>query len=172
MKIRNIVTVLLFSAPFFSSQGYDNKIADISPRNDYVEICFKDGNTFTDAHNGGENTAGGNCLPGDVGFIIEKKQRNKANWTMAKKSCLEDGMDIPTPFEWQLSCYHAKEWSLENMTGDGWEWAASEGSPQVVFNKAGIGGAIFGYSGCHYASWEWIAYYSGGSYEAAFRCVR
>lgn len=79
---------------------YGNTIADITPPNAYTEICVKNGDVFFDIHAAAEPTAGGNCLPGDTGWIIERFERDAGtalSWTNARMECLKDGCACPSP---------------------------------------------------------------------------
>lgn len=78
---------------------YENRIPDILPPFPYSEICFKNTIALTDVHELSEPTAGGNCAPGDIGWIIERETRGNAHWATAKGTCLRDGMRLPEPFE-------------------------------------------------------------------------
>ncbi|MCG8458640.1 MAG: hypothetical protein MI919_20365, partial [Holophagales bacterium] len=115
-----------------ASRGlYHNTIPEFTPPNAYTEICIKDtgfGPTSFDVHSGSEPTTGGNCLPGDVGWIIERQERGcqgggSTRFTATRK-WLEDGMRLPDPFEWNITCGGATDYQVENMT-DQWEWASN-----------------------------------------------
>lgn len=147
-----------------------NTVVDITPDRDYTEVCFKEGKTLTDISLKNTPTTGGNCNPGDVGFIIESNEREAQSWQEARTICTEDGMRLPEPFEWQLACHNAKTWSINKIVGN-WEWASNVVYPLNVMNNMGMVSAIFGFSGCHYGSWEWVAYLSGSQYKANFRCA-
>jgi hypothetical protein len=62
---------------------YDNRIVEMTPPQPFSEICFKNGQALGDIHVSSESSAGGNCLPGDLGFILERNQRAAANWKTA-----------------------------------------------------------------------------------------
>ena len=131
--------------------GYDNRIALITPQNNYTEICYKNGNRLNDQHQGGESTEGGNCLPGDIGFIIEQNERTANYWEQAKDTCLRQNMRLLEPFEYKLACVDASEFNLNDMTGN-WEWASNFALPMTINSDYyGVGAAIMGGSGCAYA---------------------
>ncbi|MBI4993965.1 hypothetical protein HZC33_03390, partial [Candidatus Wolfebacteria bacterium] len=150
---------------------YNNRIADMTPPAAYTEVCFKSGSTQYDYHSTSASTSGGNCVPGDVGYIIEADERSVNYWEMAKQTCLNYGMRLPEPFEWKLACKNAATWSLINMTGN-WEWASNFSLPMFLGNDSGVESAIFGGSGCNYAGWNWVGYGTGYEHSNAFRCVR
>lgn len=118
-----------------ADQGlYSNTIAAISPSLAYSEVCFKSGGFQFDVHMGGESTEGGNCVPGDTGFVIEKTEREGgtfASWPEARTACLLDGMRLLEPFEWQFACDNAGPLELESMAGEEWEWASNTATPIV-----------------------------------------
>jgi len=150
---------------------YNNKIPNMTPPAAYTEVCFKSGATSYDAHSVSESTSGGNCVPGDVGFIIEKNERAANYWELAKQTCLQYNMRLTEPFEWKLSCKNAATWSLSSMTGN-WEWASNFSLPVYGGSGTGVGSAIFGSSGCGYAAWDWVGYGTGYEASDAFRCAR
>jgi len=86
--------------------AYSNKIPDMTPPTAYSEVCFKNGTTQYDNHDGSSTTEGGNCLPGDTGFIIEKNQRDAQHWPDARAACTQIGMRLPEPFEYIYACDH------------------------------------------------------------------
>jgi hypothetical protein len=98
----------------------------MTPPKAYIEICFKNRGMLIDNHNASENTRGGNCIPGDTGYIIEKDIRNNGQnlpWTKARVDCIKDGMRLPELFEIQNACYE----SMLNKVGGNanWEWASN-----------------------------------------------
>jgi hypothetical protein len=111
--------------------GSSNKIVDISPSDAYTEICFKNGNTYYDGHSGGESTQNGECLPGDLGFIIEKNVSPNTAWSDAKYNCYQKGMRLPEPDEWQYSCRHASSARLNDMPKD-LEWTSTYVTPAYL----------------------------------------
>jgi hypothetical protein len=149
---------------------YDNRIPEGSFPNNYTEICFKDGTTKYDIHVGGENTDGGNCLPGDVGFVIEQNERSANYWEQAKADCLKDGMRLPEPFEFKYACVNASTFVLNDMTNN-WEWASNFALP-VYDSNSGVGAALMGDSVCSYAYWHWVGTSDGSQASDAFRCVK
>lgn len=138
---------------------YRNRIVSMVPPRPYTEVCIVEGGVSFDIQAGGESTVGGNCQPGDVGWIIERDQRDightfEVPWTEARLDCLKDGMRLPEPFEWQLSCDHRDTWSLTGMTNEA-EWASNRAvesslSDAVGFSVAAFGKTKYG-SGCNHA---------------------
>ena len=149
---------------------YDNRIPDESFAAAYTEVCFKGGATQNDQHAGGESTAGGNCLPGDVGYIIEQNERTADYWEQAKKTCLENGMRLPEPFEYKVSCVDAATFGLSSMTGN-WEWSSNFALPMYTTYN-GVASAVMGNLGCDYAYWGWVGYSTGHQTSYAFRCAK
>ncbi len=150
--------------------GYDNRIASGSFPAAYTEVCFKGGSTLNDQHLAGESTDGGNCLTGDVGYIIEKEERTATYWELAKQICLENNMRLLEPFEYKLSCKEAIAFSLNSMTGN-WEWVSNFALPMYNSNT-GVGAAVMGGSGCNYSGWDWVGTSAGSEASIAFRCAK
>ena len=162
-----------------SSSFYDNKIPDFTHTEPYTEVCFKRGTTLVDLHLDKGSTGAGLCRPGDIGFIIEKNLRLKASWFEAKQTCLQMGMRMANPYEWQLACKHASKWEISNMQS-GWEWASNTAYPlyNEVKRNRGVGVAVFGKpptvagkAQCEASEWRWAAYLSGYRSSYPFRCV-
>lgn len=166
------VTAVQTTASGLSSNTgmYDNRIPDESFAAAYTEVCFKSGATQNDQHAGGESTAGGNCLPGDVGYIIEQNERTAEHWEDAKATCLENSMRLPESFEFKYSCDSAGTFGLSSMTGN-WEWSSNFALPMYDTNY-GVGAAILGNSGCGYAGWGWVGRADGSQPSYAFRCAK
>lgn len=113
------------SAPAFGSLTaniglYENRILDVSPPLAFSEVCFKNTVVMTDVHEVGEPTAGGNCVPGDIGWIIERDSRGSAHWNTAKGICLRDGMRLPEPFEIFWSTEQNASVQLNDRSMAGW----------------------------------------------------
>jgi hypothetical protein len=109
--------------PIFTSEapGYANRIQDRAYAADYVEVCFKNGFELSDLHVGGGSTAGGNCLPGDTGFVVETVARADETWANALAVCLANGMRLIEPFEIQYTCSNALTLGFAAQTGvKGW----------------------------------------------------
>lgn len=122
-----------------AEQGlYTNTIVDASPALDYVEICWPGGSTTSDVHLGGGPTAGGNCQPGDHGFLVtaEGHPNGQQTWLVGRAWCrgtgsLGLGMRLPEPDEAHiiacsganlgLSGFFAPLWASNHPTlaGDG-----------------------------------------------------
>ena len=148
-----------------NSGMYDNRIPEGSYPYAYTEICFKGGNILNDQHSGGQSTAGGNCLPGDVGFIIEQNDRSEFRvWTIAKENCLRDGMRLPEPFEYQVAAFNSSDFGI---TYGRKEWISNSVFPDSFGNL--VSGVTFkGYSG-----WDTVENQSGDSISSAYyRCAK
>ena len=156
-----------------ANQGlYENRIAYFTPPLAYTEICFKNGTVSFDSHLGGESTAGGNCEPGDLGWIIEQQERTEQPWEEARQACLVDGMRLPEPFEWKLSCEGASTYDISATTDD-WEWTSNVASAIEAANgRTGIGVSVMGDGSCSHGSYNWAAPDDGSDASEPFRCVR
>lgn len=150
---------------------YDNRIPDESFAAAYTEVCFKGGATQNDRHAQGGTTAGGNCLPGDVGYVIEQRERASNYWEQAKKTCLENDMRLPEPFEWKVSCKNSATFGLLSMTGIN-EWVSNFALPMYHSGYRGIVSAIMGESGCGDAEGGWVGRNDGSHYSYPFRCAK
>jgi hypothetical protein len=148
---------------------YNNRIVLMTPPQIYAEVCFKDNQIFADVHAVSETTAGGNCVPGDLGFIVERNQRSALNWENARLQCLMDGMRLPEAFEWFLACEGSATYGTNNMTGD-WEWASNSAIPITGTNGIAVNAA--GNSGCSTGSWGFVGNSSNGANSWTYRCVR
>ena len=152
---------------------YSNRIADFTPPAPYSEVCFVDGAVQTDIHAVSEPPTGGNCEPGDVGWMMERDERSSVLWETARAECLMAGMRLPEPFEWKFSCKNEALFGLNDMTGS-LEWASNFVTHQseVTSGTNGIGAATLGGELCADGSWSWIATGSGVETTVPYRCVR
>ena len=147
---------------------YDNVIVNMTPPLPYTEICFKDGFVLNDQHNISESTQGGDCLPGDIGWIIEEDERTEAKWWNAKVECLKHDMRLPEPIEFSYSCDNLGAFGLINMANGNWEWTSNNAS----FESNGIGATVQGRNGCQYGTWGWVKNASGTESLHSYRCAR
>lgn len=155
-----------------SNQGlYENRIVLMTPSLPFTEVCFKSGGLQNDIHSISESTMGGNCVPGDLGWIIERDQRTATVWASARVACLLEGMRLPEAFEWLFSCSEAGTLGLIGMTND-WEWGSNSATPQRPGTNSGSAVAVLGGGSCGHASYGWAASSSGSSESYVFRCVR
>ncbi len=150
---------------------YDNRIPQGSFPLAYTEICFKNGNVYSDSHLGGESTSGGNCEPGDVGYVIEQNERSADYWEGAKATCTKINMRLPENFEYKYGCKNAGSFGLSSMTGN-WEWSSNEALPMYYGANHGLGTTIIGSSGCSYAGWGIVGNVTGYEPLVSFRCAR
>ncbi len=153
---------------------YGNTIADTTPPNAYTEICIKSGALMFDIHAASEPTAGGSCLPGDIGWLIERFERDGGttmSWFAARLECLKDGMRLPEAFEWTVACADAALFAITDME-DEWEWTTNTASPLFVSGFQAVSASVFGNGSCGHASVGSIGNSSGtpGSWE--YRCAR
>jgi hypothetical protein len=151
---------------------YENRILDFVPSLPYSEICFKSGQVFGDIHVNSESTQGGNCLPGDLGWVIERNERSADTWREARVECLLQGMRLPEIFEFQYSCSHAASYGLNAMTDD-WEWSSNSTIPTRINTNNGVVTTTAGTPTCNHASPAWLGTSdSGFSDSLAYRCLR
>jgi hypothetical protein len=143
------------------------------PPNASTEVCFKGGAVESDIHAGGDATSGGNCEPGDTGWIIERFERTSAIWTLAKAECLKDGLRLSEPFEWQFACIDAASLAIDSMTG-AWEWTSNSsiGQSLVFGSVSSVATSIMGLSGCNYAAHAAVGRSDGVQPSHPFRCAR
>lgn len=149
---------------------YGNTIVEITPPAAFTEVCFKNGSVVTDSHSVSESTAGGNCLPGDLGWVIEQDERSAETWASARVECLLHGMRLPEIFEWHYSCTSAAVFNLNGMT-DSWEWA-SNSTEVLTSSRTGEGVTIAGDGSCLDSYWGWVSNTDGDNHMYTFRCVR
>lgn len=162
------------SAPDLTANAglYDNRIVEFSPVRPYVEVCFKHREVEFDIHvNGRDSTAGGDCVPGDVGWVIEREERVALFWEDARAECLLNGMRLPEPFEFMFSCRRDAQLGLLDMTGNS-EWASNEAQPTLGTSRPGLAAALIGTSGCDNGAWEWVGANPASSAARTYRCVR
>ena len=151
---------------------YGNQIADFSPPLAYTEVCIEDGSVLVDIHTIGEPTSGGNCEPGDLGWIMERNQRPSSIWANARMECLVDGMRLPEPFEWSYGCQNDTTLGLIDMTGDS-EWVSN--TVLVSFSNTGLTGLVvptMGANTCASGDREWIARGDSVEVSEVFRCAK
>lgn len=154
-----------------ANQGlYGNRIVDMVPPQPFTEVCFKQGQRFVDIHAVSETTVGGACLPGDLGWIIERDQRSSEKWSSARASCLLDGLRLPEPFEWLYSCDEAGDLGLNSMIGD-WEWTSNSSIP-IIVSASGIAVSTAGLSSCGHGNWGWAGKSDGDENVYSYRCLR
>lgn len=166
------ITAAGASEGFSANAGmYANRIADFVPSLPFSEICFKNGQVFGDIHVTSETTRGGDCVPGDLGWVMERNQRAVALWENARVACLLEGMRLPEPFEYIYSCRNAGVYGLNGMTGD-WEWS-SNSTMMIRINTAnGLLGIIAGGGNCNSSSIGWVGNSNNGAESYFFRCLR
>ncbi len=152
---------------------YGNRIVDFSPPLAFTEVCIVGGSISVDIHAMGETTNGGNCVPGDVGWVMERNQRAPATWEAARMECLLNEMRLPETFEFIYSCVEDATLGLNDMTGDD-EWASN--SAISSFSTGGVRGMVVpsvGLNACDRGDRYWVARSDGvGGESIPFRCVR
>lgn len=169
------VTAALANASLTANQGlYNNTIVDFSPPNAYSEICIKGGAVFFDIHATGESTSGGNCIPGDTGWVIERFERDGGAvsfWTAARMECLKDGMRLPEPFEWQLTCESSGLAATSAMT-DNFEWSSNTVGHVFNGNEVFLVVPTLGGGSCRHGTANSITFSNGTPAERVYRCAR
>ena len=152
---------------------YSNQIPRGNPPAAFTEICFMDGAVESDQHSSAESTNGGNCAPGDIGWIIERDERAPKCWDAAKAECLKAGMRLPEPFEFHYSCRNTATFGLNAMTGN-YEWATNSAFPIAdSVRGSGLGATMIGNLGCGNATWEWVGRSDADQCDSrAFRCAQ
>ena len=154
------------------SLGYKNIIPDFVPPLPYSEVCFKQGQVLSDIHTVSESTMGGQCLPGDVGWVIERDERASSSWAEAMAACLVVGMRLPEPFEYQYSCLNEMSFGLNAML-NGREWSSNSTFAVNLSSLSGIAALGMGSGSCSDGATPWIARSdSSGIAPTPFRCVR
>lgn len=164
---------------------YNNRIVLMTPPNDYTEVCIVDGQLLFDLHLGGESTVEGttqNCNPGDVGWLIERTERNGgavSSWSEARLGCLLDGMRLLEPFEWQVACDREAMFgiSVGELSGDTEaEWASNHADESALSHRAGAAAITFGKSdegtGCTFGGIGFLARVPGNVVPHQYRCAR
>lgn len=164
---RSALVLLALSLPQVASAGeYTNVIPTFVVALDvgFTEICFKAGSILVDRHPSGGTTSGGNCRPGDKGYVLEVAERPADLWVNAMASCLADGWRMPDEFEWFYACENNIDLSLglANMTDDS-EWAGDEAVPDD-----NISAAMSPTSGC----WPGYSYQLEDLNPKPFRCAK
>lgn len=149
---------------------YENRLVLMTPAMPFTEVCFKAGAVQSDVHSISESTQGGACVPGDLGWIIERDQREAETWANARVACLLVGMRLPEPFEWLYSCTNGPSFGMIDMTND-WEWGSNTTTPGRPGTNAGAMVTILGQGGCGQADFNWAAG-TVGSALFTYRCVR
>jgi hypothetical protein len=134
-------------------------------------VCFKKGTILNDHHAGGESTLGGNCLPGDTGWILEQAERAEQPWEMAKAACLREEMRLPELFELKLSCKNALAFGLNDMTGND-EWASNSATLLGADLNNGVAAIRFGGTSCANASVAWVGLFVSSENAQPFRCAK
>jgi hypothetical protein len=152
------------------NQGlYDNRVPDLTHNRSSVEICFKAGALDFDENDAGIGTAGGDCEPGDVGWIIERDERPESVWTDAKAACLMVGMRLPEVFEYQLTCHNAVVLGIIDMQDD-YEWVSNTAQIDTV-DLTEVTSAVLGLDGCNQGGGGALARPDGFQNNFNFRCA-
>ena len=157
---------------FSANNGlYSNRITDMTPPNPYTEICFKGGSMLADIHVVSEDPTGGQCEPGDTGWIVERDERpgGAVAWDEARAQCLLSGMRLLEPFEYRVSCRNAGPFGINDMVDD---YEYSSNSAQFSPTSPGsISTGILGGGSCDFGTLRFVANSTGGSDTASYRCA-
>lgn len=150
---------------------YSNKVPQFTHNVPFTEICFKNGGVASDQHLSGESTNGGNCLPGDIGWVVEADERTADTWNSARADCLVIGMRLPEAFEFQFSCNSAGLFGLNNMDDDS-EWISNRTLPLYINSTAnGLVAPIAGNGSCEEGSLNWIVRTDSLAEAQSYRCL-
>ena len=162
-------TIRSYSA---NSGLYSNTIINFTPPNPYTEVCFVGGVLMSDVHAAGGAPVGGNCVPGDTGWMIEIGERQPAPWDQARANCLMDGMRLAEPFEWRQSCRNAGALMLNGMTNNTDEWASNFATHQSGGGLSWVAAAILGGDNCAFGAYGSIGNTAQVEDVLVYRCVR
>lgn len=157
---------------------YSNRIVLTSPTVGYSEVCFKAGATKADVHQAAESTAGGNCVPGDTGWIVERAERSAKKWSEAVGTCLQLGFRLPEVFEFKFSCDNQNllVLGLQDMNDD-FEWASNKTVPMTDASAGAsevysIAAPAMGGANC-LGGWDFVSRAASSTTASLpFRCVR
>ena len=152
---------------------YDNRIIEFTPPTAFTEICFKNGSVSSDIHSIPESTVGGSCIPGDIGWVIERDERAAATWEIARAECLMSGMRLPETFELYFTCRDAALFGINDLDETILEWSSNTAMLAFFPNVSGIGVPTGGGVECRSGSWGWVG--RGDNNAAAsvpYRCLR
>lgn len=130
---------------------YSNTIPSVTVTVDAAEVCWSGGVRDYDILAAGASTVGGNCAPGDLGFVIELQERTPAVWFEAMETCTAEGMRLPEVFEFQVACDLATGLGAAGWTDDN-EWVSNVPDVETVpmggsgsciqVNRGGVGTPI------------------------------
>ena len=140
----------------------------------YTEVCVRPTGLEFDIHAAAEPTTGGNCEPGDLGWIIERFEREDgaaATWARARLACLQSGMRLPEPFERQLSCEEHALFALTDMRDDQ-EWSSNETDLTAVPGLVSLVAPIMGAGSCYQMAQGSIGNTSSSFALVAYRCAK
>lgn len=157
-----------------ANQGqYSNTIADFTPPNAYTEICIKAGMVAFDIHAASESTQSGNCLPGDVGWIIERFEREagaQVTWYSARLECLKNGMRLPESFEWRVTCDDSATFAVSDME-DLWEWTSNGVEGEIAGGTTVLTAMVMGNGSCSHGAVGTASNEQGVSTTWEYRCA-
>jgi hypothetical protein len=151
---------------------YNNRIPLMTGSVAYIEVCFGNGSAATDFNAPGSSTSGGNCNPGDTGWVIEVFDRPARVWSEAKFDCALRGMRLPEVFEFQISCIAAASFGLADMTDDK-EWVGNSGA--IVNDSSTLAGYLAlsaGEGNCLKSLPLWVTRADGTAAAVSYRCSR
>ncbi len=158
-----------------TNQGlYGNTIPARSFPRAFTEVCIVNGAVLSDQNEANGSTAGGNCQPGEIGWVIEREERVAASWTDAKMACTRANMRLPELFEWQYSCLNAEAFGLFDMVGAGSEWGSNTPVAMSWGEGTFFGTAVptYGMRSCVDGTWGEAAGSNDRVVALEFRCAR
>ncbi|MEO0424534.1 MAG: hypothetical protein AAF184_19510 [Pseudomonadota bacterium] len=151
--------------------GYRNVIPRRSFPLDFTEVCLVRGSVAFDVHDAEDHTRGGNCEPGDPGWVIAREAFAPSGWREAEAICGDVGMRLPRVIEWQMSCRHAERAELQTIE-DTWEWAQNAARDTRRATRRGAVRQVPGEAICRDAQWNYVATFGSDKIgERGFRCA-
>ncbi len=152
--------------------GYRNVIPRRSFALDFTEVCLVHGGVAFDVHEADDHTEGGNCEPGDPGWVIAREAFAPLDWRSAAQACSDVGMRLPRVIEWQMSCRHAASAELSTIEGT-WEWAQNAAREPRRATRGGQPRQVPGEAICQQARWNYVATFGSDRIgERGFRCAQ
>lgn len=110
-----ILTVSAFAEKPTPTNVYKNRIPDIVIPVAHTEVCFGGGSILVDLNAAGASTTGGNCQPGDIGWVMEQVASVPATWVQARATCMSRELRLLEPFEWEFAEQNTTALALTDM---------------------------------------------------------
>jgi hypothetical protein len=128
-----------------------------------------------DAHDASSCAAGEAFVPIDavagLGLCMEIDPRGTTTFIEARRDCVEDGMRLPEPPEWQYACNNRVALGINGLSSQ-WEWTTNFWSQQWTSGSAaGVAATVMGSGSCGIGSFGWLAASTTSVGSYAYRCV-